>query len=89
MTGDSHIVPVLIGDTSQCKAASDLLLKRHSIYVQPINYPSVPVGTERFRVNATPNHSQAQIDHLALSIRETFEHFAIPLASQAFASEVA
>jgi len=49
----------------------------------------VPVGTERFRVNATPNHSQAQIENLAVSLRETFDHFAIPLASKTFTSEVA
>ena len=85
----THVLPVLVGEAERCRAAAQRLLHTHGVYLQPINYPSVPVGTERFRVNATPNHSQAQIDHLALSIRETFEHFAIPLASQAFASEVA
>lgn len=69
---------------SGCPATS-----AHPRCVSPTNQLPVRAGTERFRVNATPNHSQAQIDHLALSIRETFEHFAIPLASQAFASEVA
>ena len=85
----THVLPVLVGEAERCKAAANRLLQRHGIYLQPINYPSVPVGTERFRVNATPNHCAEQIEHLAASLRETFNHFAIPLASQAFASEVA
>lgn len=85
----THVLPVLVGEAERCKAAAHRLLHTHGVYLQPINYPSVPVGTERFRVNATPNHSHAQIDHLAVSLRETFDHFAIPLASQAFSAEVA
>jgi 5-aminolevulinate synthase len=85
----THVLPVLVGEAKRCKAAAERLLHTHGVYLQPINYPSVPVGTERFRVNATPNHSDEQIEHLAVSLRETFEHFAIPLASQAFATEVA
>lgn len=85
----THVLPVLVGDAERCKAAAHRLLNVHGIYLQPINSPSVPVGTERFRVNATPNHDLDQIDHLAASLRETFDHFAIPLASQAFAAEVA
>lgn len=85
----THVLPVLVGDAERCKAAAHRLLNVHGIYLQPINSPSVPVGTERFRVNATPNHDLNQIDHLAASLRETFDHFAIPLASQASAAEVA
>jgi 5-aminolevulinate synthase len=85
----THVLPVLVGEAKRCKAAAERLLRKHCVYLQPINYPSVPVGTERFRVNATPNHSDAQIEHLAVSLRETFEHFTIPLASQAFGAEVA
>ncbi|MCY1347173.1 5-aminolevulinate synthase [compost metagenome] len=85
----THVLPVLVGEVNRCKAAAERLLHTHRVYLQPINYPSVPVGTERFRVNATPNHSDAQIEHLASSLRETFEHFSIPLASQAFSAEVA
>ncbi|AVK07189.1 aminotransferase class I and II family protein [Pseudomonas paraeruginosa] len=85
----THVLPVLVGEAKRCKAAAERLLHNHGVYLQPINYPSVPVGTERFRVNATPNHSDVQIEHLAVSLRETFDHFSIPLASEVFAAEVA
>lgn len=85
----THVLPVLVGDAERCRAAARRLLDTHRIYLQPINYPSVPVGTERFRVNATPNHSHEQIEHLALALRETFAHFDIAPASIAFAKEVA
>lgn len=88
-SSQTHVLPVLVGEAEQCKAAAQRLLNTHGIYLQPINYPSVPVGTERFRINATPNHSHEQIEHLACALRETFEHFAIPLASVAFDKEVA
>lgn len=85
----THVLPVLVGEAERCKAAAQRLLQVHGVYLQPINYPSVAVGTERFRVNATPNHNHEQIEHLVASLRETFEHFAIPLASYAFATEAA
>jgi 5-aminolevulinate synthase len=65
----THIVPVLIGDAKHCKWISDTLLNEHSIYVQPINYPTVDVGTERLRFAPTPFHSDAMIDELVSKLR--------------------
>lgn len=75
----THVLPVLVGDAGKCKAAAERLLRVHGVYLQPINFPSVAVGTERFRVNATPNHNDAQIDQLADALDEVFAHFDITL----------
>lgn len=81
MPSPSHIVPLLIGDSRRCKEISDDLLLRHRIYVQPINYPTVALGTERLRLTPTPLHSDADIDHLVEALREAWKRRAIDKAA--------
>ncbi len=68
LENSSHIVPLMICDPIHCKSISDRLLDEHGVYVQPINYPTVPRGTERLRITPTPLHTDAQIDHLIASV---------------------
>jgi 5-aminolevulinate synthase len=89
MSSDTQIIPILVGDPESCKAASDRLLNKHGIYIQPINYPTVPRGTERLRITATPFHDDALIAALADALVETWRALDLPLEGPASVEHVA
>ncbi len=72
ISNNSHIIPIIVGDPDLCKKASDILLQKYNIYVQPINYPTVPRGTERLRVTPTPLHNTKMINYFIDSIKKVW-----------------
>ena len=87
MPNDTHIVPVFVGEPDKCKEATDLLLAEYGIYIQPINYPTVPKGSERLRITPTPYHEDAVINALAEALVDVWERLELPLKDRALAAE--
>mgnify|MGYP001331581630 FL=1 len=81
MTTETHIVPVIVGDPILCKQASDELMYNHSIYVQPINYPTVPRGTERLRFTPTPLHNDDLMVHLVTALKKVWGQLGLKQAA--------
>ena len=87
MTSPTHIVTILVGYPEICKEASDLLLAEHSIYIQPINYPTVPRGSERLRITPSPYHDDGLIDTLAEALVDAWQKLRLPFKEAALAAE--
>ncbi len=87
MPSETHIVPVLVGCPEKAKAATDMLLSEHGIYIQPINYPTVPRGTERLRISPSPAHDDALIRDLARALDAVWSKLDLPRRYEAIAAE--
>jgi len=83
LENESHIIPVMVGDPVKCKMISDWLLDNYGIYIQPINYPTVPRGTERLRITPSPVHSDADIDRLVKALSELWSMCALSRSAMA------
>lgn len=83
MESTTHIVPLMVGDPVKAKQISDILLAEYGVYVQPINYPTVPRGTERLRFTPGPSHTEGLMDELVCALTEIWDRLSLPVAKAA------
>jgi 5-aminolevulinate synthase len=81
MPSDTHIVPLHVGDPVRCKRVTDILMAEYGIYIQPINYPTVPRGTERLRITPSPVHTDEMMSDLVRALTEIWQRLEIPIAA--------